>query len=40
MKIDYFRKDKTYHKKSYIITTPYMIQNIKNNNKEKRNYVY
>ena len=31
MKIDYVRKDKTYHKKTYIITTRYMIQNIKNN---------
>jgi len=30
MKIEYVRKDKTYHKKSYIITTPYIIQNIKN----------
>ena len=32
MDIEYIRKDKTYHKKIYIITTPYMIKNIKNNN--------
>lgn len=31
MNIEYIRKEKTYHKKTYIITTPYMIKNIKNN---------
>ena len=31
MNIEYVRKEKTYHKKTYIITTPYMIKNIKNN---------
>ena len=31
MKLEYIRKDKTYHKKTYIISTPYMIKNIKNN---------